>query len=104
MTTIPVLISESHLSPPPRSEPNLSVFGDKGKPSELSLRNIEVDTLQESVKSLTQKLGQIFSDLKAVGDFKLKEVEISVEVSADGRIILVGTAGVKGGISLKFQP
>jgi hypothetical protein len=50
------------------------------------------------------QLADVFADLKAVGDYKLAEVTISVEVSAEGNVILVGKAGVSGGISLKFEP
>ena len=60
--------------------------------------------LKNSVFSLTSQLSDAFADLKTVGEFNLSEVSVSVAVSAEGGLILIGKAGITGGISLKFKP
>ena len=60
--------------------------------------------MKDSVTALTSQLADVFADLKKVGEFNLSEVTVSVEVSAEGGLILIGKAGISGGISLKFTP
>lgn len=67
---------------------------------------IEVGKLQASLKSLSGKLNSMFHDLRAVGEFELNEIQVSVEISSEGGVSLIGSlkAGAKGAISLTFKP
>jgi hypothetical protein len=44
--------------------------------------------------------------VKAVGGFELAEVQVAVELTAEGGVNLIGnlTAGAKGAIQLTFKP
>jgi len=69
------------------------------------VREIEVGKLRESFSHLAQQISKILQDIRTVGAYRLKEVEIDVEVSSEGGVHLVGSlkAGVKGAIKLKFS-
>jgi len=51
-------------------------------------------------------LDSLFQDLKAVGSFKLDQVEVSLEISAEGGVALIGTAkaGASEAVKLAFSP
>jgi len=104
MTKIPVYVSESEDATNRASEPTLGVLRGDEPSTKGVLRHIDPALLKRSVAELTSQLDEVFRDLKAVGDFQLAEVSISVEVSAEGGLILLGKAGVSGGINLKFTP
>lgn len=79
----------------------------KGGRSAVGLADIPIDTLRANLKAATSSLAEAFSDIRQVGNFQLSEVEIAVEVSAEGGVQFIGTAkvGGSGSISLKFtQP
>lgn len=67
---------------------------------------ISVDRLRESLAKLTGNLSALLADLKDVGGFELAEVQVAVELTAEGGVNLIGnlTAGAKGGIQLTFKP
>lgn len=67
---------------------------------------ISVDRLRESLAKLTGNLSALLADLKAVGGFELAEVQVAVELTAEGGVNLIGnlTAGAKGAIQLTFKP
>jgi hypothetical protein len=67
---------------------------------------VDTDKLAASLKELTGEIGRLFSDIKAVGDFTLSQVEIGLEISAEGGFNLIGSAkaGGKGAIKLSFKP
>ncbi len=50
-----------------------------------------------SLADLSGKISQILQDIKNVGDFKLKKVELGVEISAQGGVSLIGS--VKAGVN-----
>ena len=103
MATIPVLYSNSQTEIPTEEMEELTLGGgDRG--TSPTVRDMPVETLKTSMSQLSSHLGQILSDVKKVGDFKLQEVTLTVEVSAEGKVILVGKTGIKGGITLKFAP
>ena len=103
MKTIPVYVTEDSHQEPEAGDQLLGMLGpEKGETKKI--RFIDTEKLKGSARDLTEQLSQIFADLKAVGDFKLQEVTVSIEVSAEGSLILVGKAGISGGISLKFAP
>jgi hypothetical protein len=62
--------------------------------------------LAASMRGLTAQLGELFSDVRAVGGYELQEVQVGLEVSAEGGFNLIGTAkaGGKGAITLTFAP
>jgi hypothetical protein len=72
--------------------------------AEVLLEYIPAERLRESLSKLCGGLSKIFSDIKAVGNFRLQEVTVQVEITAEGGISLIGTASVggKGAITLKF--
>ena len=67
---------------------------------------VDTDKLAASLKELTGEIGRLFYDIKAVGDFRLTQVEIGLEISAEGGFNLIGSAkaGGKGAIKLSFEP
>ncbi len=46
----------------------------------------------------------MFEDIKSVGDFKLSQVDVKLEINAEGGVALIGTAkaGATGAINLSF--
>jgi hypothetical protein len=70
------------------------------------VKQLSVDQLQESLKDLTGKLGAILADVKAIGGFQLSEIQVGVEVTAEGGVNLIGTlsAGATGAMQLTFKP
>lgn len=96
--TIPFLVSLP-------DEEDQEVKGIFDFDAEIALQNIPIDQLKENLNNVCQSLTTALSDIKKVGDFKLKEVEIAVEVTADGGVCFVGTVNVggKGAITLKFS-
>jgi hypothetical protein len=75
------------------------------------IRNVGVSTasaevIGDSLASLTNAISQSFHNIKAVGDYILDEVTVSAEISASGKIAILGTGAEvsgKGGIELKFR-
>ena len=103
MEKIPIYVSDRSLDPQDKEEATLGLLGsDDSGPK--GLRLIDAEKLKTSAQSLTKQLSTVFADLEAVGDFKLREVTVTIEVSAEGSLILVGKAGITGGIALKFAP
>jgi hypothetical protein len=62
--------------------------------------------LAASLRGLTNQLGELFGDLRAVGEYELQEVQVGLEISAEGGFNLIGSAkaGGKGAITLTFAP
>ncbi len=73
------------------------------------LSQIEIDstTLSTNLNVFIAQIDGVLSKAPdTVGGFGLTEVEISVEISADGQVVLWGVGGQvggKGGISLTFK-
>ena len=57
--------------------------------NEAIIENIPVDKLKENISKICEGLSTALSDIKKVGDFKLKEVTIAVEVTAQGGVNFV---------------
>ena len=68
-----------------------------------TLKDIADDKLRASLTNLTTELSGLLNDIKHVGDFKLQEVQMGVEVTAEGGFVLVGKAGIKAAITLTFS-
>ncbi len=95
MPTIPIVVE---------SEPELEsgTLGLRGPSAKIT--HIDADRLRESLSDLTDQITGLFTDIKSVGDYKLKEVQVSLEISAEGGVALIGTAkaGAKGAVTLTF--
>lgn len=68
------------------------------------VKEFDIVVLKKSMANLSNCISTVFADIKNVGNFKLKEIKLEVEISAAGGFNLVGTAtaGTKGAISLTF--
>jgi len=73
--------------------------------AEIELKQIPINVLKENLNSICNVILDALRDLNRIEPYKLKEVTLQVEVSANGGINLIGTAnlGGKGAISLKFS-
>ncbi len=99
METIPVIVDDG-------IEPEEGTLGVLSPESEGSkIKDLEIGKLRQSLTKLSQGASEIFQDIKQVGNFKLKEIELNVEITAQGGFALVGIAkaGAKGAIKLKFK-
>jgi hypothetical protein len=70
------------------------------------IADIDADTLRQSLTSLSTQLRTLFQDVKKVGDFKLSQIQVGIQISAEGGVALIGTAkaGASGTINLTFSP
>jgi hypothetical protein len=73
----------------------------------LSSQRVPVEALQAGMRAVLADIGRMFSDAEAaLGRCRLDEIEISLAISADGSIGLLGTqikTGAKGAIKLKLK-
>lgn len=102
MKTIPIIIDapqDDTTKKPGTLGPSRSVSKKQPK-----VRQMDVSKLRQSLSDLSEGISEICSDIKKVGEFKLKQVEVLVEVTAEGGLALVGLAkvGTKGAINLTF--
>ncbi|EKU99786.1 hypothetical protein SPB21_10095 [Leptothoe sp. ISB3NOV94-8A] len=99
MENIPFLVTQ------PDEEVDDDVKGLFSLDRDVVARDIPVEKLRENLNNVCQSVASALGDIKKVGDFKLKEVEIQVEVTAEGGVELIGTAklGGKGAITLTFS-
>ena len=66
---------------------------------------IDVIALKAQMGGLLQVMGDLFDQAEQQSGMKLSEVELSVEINAEGQVSLIGSGGKignKGGITLKF--
>ena len=72
--------------------------------AEAILEQVSIEKLRQSLGLACNGLTKILDDIKSVGRFRLKEVTVQVEISAEGGVQLIGTAtlGGKGAISMTF--
>jgi hypothetical protein len=66
---------------------------------------IDAVALKAQMSGLLKVVGDLFDQAEQKTGMKLSEVEVSVEINAEGQVSLVGTGGKvsnKGGITLKF--
>jgi len=69
---------------------------------------ISASKLQNEMERFLNLVGRLFShaeqqQLKTKTKMCLDEIELSVEISAEGQVVLVGKASSKGGIKMKFK-
>lgn len=88
---------------PAQTEGYLSGEGARG--GRVTKTSIDASTLRNSMAALSENIGEIFKDLKQVGQARLREVSVFVEISAEGGVSLIGTAktGAKGAVTLTFE-
>ena len=86
-------------------------FGSRGGISEkvasILKKRVPLDAqaLKTQMNGLLKVVGEMFEQAEQQTGMKLNEVELSVEINAEGQVSLVGTGGKlgnKGGITLKF--
>jgi hypothetical protein len=74
----------------------------------INLRSVEipVDKLKANLASATAGLSLVLEHIVEVGRFELQEVQIGVEVGAEGGVEFIGTvtASGKASITLTFKP
>ena len=96
MATIPIIV-----------EPETDLQAGTLSIDEPSARvaQIDADILRRSLSGLTGQITGLFEDIKAVGDYQLKEVQVQLEINAEGGVSLIGSvkAGAKGAITLTFS-
>jgi hypothetical protein len=105
--TIAVVFGEPAglVEPPFEAEPTLGATRGLARAGRF-VEYIAVDQLHQSLKDLTAKLATVLADVKAVGGYELSEVQVGVELTAEGGVRLIGnlTAGAKGALQLTFKP
>jgi hypothetical protein len=96
---------------PLASEPKEGVRGEikeigRGRRGLSRIVPLDTDQLAASLRDLTGELSKIFADLHRVGGFELNQVQVGLEISAEGGFNLIGNAkaGGKGTIILTFAP
>ena len=96
MSSIPILVESSN-------EPESGTLGLLSGGREI--KEISVEKLKESVSNLSGQISEVFSNIKKVGDFNLKQVQLSVSINAQGSFTLIGSvsAGIKGAVTLTFS-
>lgn len=69
------------------------------------IQHLDAAKLRESLGALSGQIASVLQDIKKVGDYQLTAVEVSVEVTAEGGVALIGSlkAGAKGAIKLRFE-
>lgn len=70
------------------------------------VKELSTEALSESLQNIHGSLNELFGSIKAVGDFELQEVKLTLDITAEGGFALIGSAkaGMKGGITLAFKP
>lgn len=96
METIPILVSVQ--------DEDEEVKGLFSPDADIVLQEIPIDKLKENMLMVCNQVAATVGHIKQIGQFKLKEVSIQVEISAEGGVELIGTAklGGKGAITLTF--
>jgi hypothetical protein len=96
MATIPVIVE-------PGSELESGILGLEGLTGRIA--QIDAGMLRQSISNLTGQITSLFEDIKTVGSYQLKEVQVHLEITAEGGVALIGNlkGGAKGAITLTFS-
>jgi hypothetical protein len=71
---------------------------------ETGISLIPVEKLRENLAKTAETLRKAFAEFSGdLGALRLDEVHVGLEISAAGGVHLIGTAGVKGAITLVFK-
>jgi hypothetical protein len=70
----------------------------------IETKPLDVDKIKANLEAFCKTVNGMLEDIEEVGKFKLTEITLSVEISSEGGIELIGTAkvGGKGAVELKF--
>lgn len=76
-----------------------------GRIPDAVLNKIDVETLKANLQSLARDIDACMPDAETKGGFRLSEIEVGVEVSAEGGDNLIGTmtVGGKAALTLTFR-
>jgi hypothetical protein len=104
METIPVVV-EIEETEETEHEILGTTRGRSEKKTIIGIKEIDADTLKNSLKALCDQITSFMSDVKEAGQFQLDEVNVQAQVTAEGGVALIGTAkaGIKGAINLTFK-
>jgi NTP pyrophosphatase (non-canonical NTP hydrolase) len=67
---------------------------------------VNVEDLKREIGNLLAVVGDVFDQARSEGELSLEEVELSIEVSSEGQISILGSGGKiggTGGIKLSFK-
>lgn len=99
-TTIPVIVSRS-----PNAAATKGIVS-KAAEAVREVIDVDVDKLKTNLTELIGKVGAVVDAAQdAAGAFKLEEVSVGVEISAEGGVSLIGSAtvGATASITLTFK-
>jgi hypothetical protein len=96
METIPILVTAQ--------DDDSEVKGLFSLDADVVLRDVPLEKLKENMLKVCNQVTATVGHIQQIGQFKLKEVSIQVEISAEGGVELIGTAKLagKGAIILTF--
>ena len=98
MSTIPILTEDV-----PETRQREPTLGGGSREPAPTVHEVPTDKIKAALGTLTTGISTFLTDVRAVGDFKLKQVTVTVEINAEGKVFLVGKAGAKGGVTLTFE-
>ncbi len=76
--------------------------GPRDSGANQGIKDIADKTLRSSLSTLSRELSDILVDINQVGNYRLKEVQLQAEITAEGGFVLIGKAGIKGAVTLTF--
>ncbi|CAK7287851.1 Pepco domain-containing protein [Streptomyces misionensis] len=98
-----VLVSLDGTEPAPGSG-DMGIFGNRGE--DTSVRRIPTTVLRENLQRTVDALQEVLASLTVPEDgMRLRQAQVSFEITATGGIAVVGTSaqvGAKGAITLTF--
>jgi len=83
-----------------------SVDGQRGLTGFIGPVRLNVKTLGENLKQFIESMNELVSQAPKIGEpFHLDEIELAVEINAEGNFQLIGgaKAGITGGLTLKLK-
>jgi hypothetical protein len=101
METLPFIV----VLPDDKAEDDeMRLFGSLRSESKIGLKEIPLEVLKNNLANISRSMIKVLEDVKHIGQFRLKEITLQVEVSSEGGINLIGTVnlGGKGAITLTF--
>jgi hypothetical protein len=66
------------------------------------LKDIDAAELNASLKSLAGDIDEMLRDVETKGGFKLKEIDVGLEITAEAGIRLIGSMKVGGKAAIKL--
>lgn len=93
------------------SDQEIYIIGAKdvdiyAKGSSANWGTIRIEDLKNNLSDFLQGMNTLFTGVdESIGDLELKEISITTEVSANGKIGLIGSveSGFKGGLTIKLS-